>query len=706
VRKLLLFLLLLGAGLLLLYWFDRRSREPAAPAPAPIVPSAPGAEPEAQGLKLEGRSQVTFFDKETHQRPVLTMTSEGTRTEGGVDLLTDVTLDLMDPEQPSVVQVRLRAREARPKRVPTANPLEPRWERRVELEGVEAQVLAGLPLAPLTFRTPTAVVDVTDPLQRKVTTDDAFSARSPELVLDGQGLVCLLDQQQFDVAHAGKVVLSRGTGVPATLTAGPQGTLQVRREGTDGPLVLEVHGGAVLDPGAETPNRLEAEHLRLRARPDERDELALEELDADGQVDWTAGESHFQGQTLSATFVHGAPASQLEHARLDGAPRADLVLKLTPGVVPEVSAASARKVTVRGRDWLDITRQADGFKLMIEGPPDGVPSIEAEDFRLTTASRIDGWLSEDQRSSRFHATGGVVIQSGPATMETADFTVAIGPDKSGETVLTGTAAGGVRLESTLAGEPQAGGAPGPPRKFTLTSPDGLELERSSRGWRVTQSTHVDVALEGAEAFHARADRVRDFVVPQGASGQLDPGGLRFSADGAVEVQSTLGRLGGESLEVLALEPVPHLFVRGPENAKAYFSGAYEQVKALEGSALEIERTGDTLHLRGQVTGSADLAESDDAQPTRISYAGDELTLDRAESEELLPGERLRTLRLLVEGHVQGSVSAGKQTLVARCQRLSAENRARLVQGAPPVELGSLFIAEGRCTPTCSTRGAT
>ncbi|NOT30950.1 MAG: hypothetical protein HOP15_10930, partial [Planctomycetes bacterium] len=236
-----------------------------------------------------------------------------------------------------------------------------------------------------------------------------------------------------------------------------------------------------------------------------------------------------------------------------------------------------------------------------------------------------------------------------------------------------------------------------PRAFTLTSPDGLKIERGARGWRVIESTRVEVALDGPQGFRARADRVSDFIVPHSGTGELAPEGLRFLARGQVVVdfeRASLGggRFGGEELEVLAVAPVPHLVLHGTPEAKAFL----QLTEYGEASALEVERTGDTLHARGQVTGSAIFAAASgkDAD-VRTTFAGDELTIDRGESAELLPGERLRTLRALVAGSVQGSVTSAGETLVLRSERFSAERRERLVAGADaPLELGSLFIAEG------------
>ncbi|MSR61795.1 MAG: hypothetical protein EXS08_05050 [Planctomycetes bacterium] len=704
MKRLIFIVLLLGAALTLLYWIDKQIEEPLAPIPEPTPRVPPEPANETQGMQVGGPTLWTEYDKTT-KRAAWILRSQDTATETDAssgatsDILSGVTLELFGPGPDSgagkdVLQARFTAARAHLVRVPDQAPTQPRWEKIVRVEDVEVELLRGLALAPLTFHAPTAVVDLRQPLARSVTTDDAFTARSTDLQVEGRGLEGQLDLGTLEIRHAGKVVLNRARGAPATFTVRGDAPMQLRRlEGEHGPVVLETKDGAELEPGAENPGKLSAKHVVLRAQPDAAGELVIERLEADGAVDWTAGDSRFQGRTLAATF--GAKA-RLEHARLEGEPSAELAIALTPGVLPSVQTKEERLVTIHGRDSLDITWRDDGYELVIEGPPEGgVPNLATQDFTLRSASRIDGWLAADQRSARFHAAGGVAITGGPATLETADFTVELAPDAQGQTVLTGTATGGSRLEGTLPSEADVT-EPGEsvPRVFTLVSPDGLKLERSVRGWRVIESTHVDVALEGPDGFTARADRVHDFVVPEAENGALEPGGLRFGAEGNVAVEFAAGIFGGESLEVLALEPVPHFVVRGTHESKAFFRGSYGEARALEVSALEIERTGDTLTLRGEVAGAGEFPDGRSGKDLRVSFRGDELVLDRAESPELLPGERLRTLRMTVLGHVQGSLSSDEQTLVVRSQRFAAENRVRLVEGKESVELGSLFIAEG------------
>ncbi|HEX6881845.1 MAG TPA: hypothetical protein VF530_00610 [Planctomycetota bacterium] len=691
----LLFLALLALGLFVLFWIDQRTRapveEPEEPAPVAPAPSEPG-----QGIQLGGRFQLTEYDEDT-KRAVLRVEADDSRREGDVHVFEGVTLELLDPQESGKVRARLRAGLARPGPLLPSEGLQPRWEPRMQLENVRAEILTGTSLAPLVFETPSAQVDGTDRSARRLTGAQEFSARSAQLVVLGRGFEWELDQERLVILEGGRIELLRpGAGPespPATLTA-LAGPLELRRvpDAGEGVVVLESREGAVLEPGAASPGRLEARHVVLSARPGTGPDqpLALETLEADGNVDWTSGEARFQGERLTAAF---AREGRLERARLEGTPRAELALKLAldPALVPAGGERAQRVVVLEGQDSIDVTWRDGGYALHLESLPPApgaearVPTITTEDFILHSAGTIDGWLSEDQGTARFEAGGGVIAISGETRLETPRFVLEVRPDARGETVLVGTASGGARLEGQLVADPATGR---PARTFTLTSPDGLTLERSVRGWRVIEGTRVELALDGPGGFRARAAQLKDFVVPRDAAGALVPEAVSFLARGDVEVEHDQGVMAGEELEVRGLRPVPRFVLRGTPAAKASFRGEIG-----EASALEIELTGDTLEARGEVSGSAVLGKGAGAG-THVTFAGDELTLDRFEGAELLPGERLRTVRVRVEGRASGTVVADQQTLVLRCARFSGESRTRLRAGAEPVELGALFLAEG------------
>lgn len=678
MKKLFVFLLLFAAGVALLLWLDRRSRPeperpPERPTPRPTEP-----EPEQGGVRFGGRTTWAQYD-ETTKNLVWRLAMRDVRYETESDVLLDVTLELYDPQVPERLQARLQAARARVKRVPSpagevdapATELQPLWEMKVELEEVQVQLVEGLPLAPITFQAPSATVDATDPSNRVLSSDALFVARSQELAIDGRGLRAELDRGWLEIRREGQVELRRAQGESATFAATGPGPVQVRR-GTDEsePLVLEAWEGVRLALVSGTPGTMTARHLALRARENARGEFTVERLDADGEVDWTSPEAHLRGARLGADFD---PQGVLVKARLEEGPSAELTLELEAGALPEVREGGTRVVRLEGRDLLSIERDGDGHRLAIEG----LPSVVLDDFRLRTANRIDGRLAGDRRSGSFVAAGGVVVEGGLATLETARFELEF-EGREGALGLRGTASDGARLSGNLL---RTGQDPASAREFTLTTPETLVIERGARGWRVVESTRVEVALGGAAGFRARAARVFD----------VDIEALSFRAEGDVEFEGELGRLGGDELEVFALAPVPHFVLRGSSATPAYFEGELGRA-----TAREVEVTGGSLVARGEVAGSARLAGGG-GERGEYRFRGDEVRLERDDETELVRGERLRRLRLVVEGNVDVTAVSEGETVVVKSARLYTEYRARRVEKdgqSEELELGSLLIAEG------------
>ena len=680
MKKILFFALLLTAGLLLLYWFDK-SRGSTPPRPPELLPQPPGGA--EQGLTLGGSSRGTLFRDE---RALLTVESEDSRTEGDVDLLTGVHLKVFDPEHETAgaeeaVRCTISAERATWRRLGSVDPLRPNWEARVALEVVEAQILEGVPLAPLSFQAPTAEVDLREGRQR-VSTDEDFSARSPELDIVGRGLYCELDRSLIEIRQHGRVELRRAGATPAVFSVTGDGPLQVRREADDS-VVLEGWQGALLELGGAQPGRLTAEHVALRARRGPSGELSIERLDAEGAVDWTSDQAHFQSETATASFT---PEGRLEHAHLAGLPRAQLALQLAPEVLPGAAPAAAGAedaVLVSGQDALDITWREERFDLAIQG----LSTVETRDFRLRSATGVGGWLAQDRRSAHFESSGGVEVESGIATLETAAFELDI---EEGEVVpgsgrgparLRGRASGGARLAGTLPHDPGQ-----PERGFTLTSPDGLTIERSPEGWRVLDSTNVEVSLTGKDGFRGRADRVHDLELFQ-RSGAGGVSNFRFQAEGNVSFVTDAGQFGGEGLELYSVEPVPAFRLTGTPEKKAFLVG-----EDLNASALSVEVAGESLHATGQVT--FDL-ERVGPQGGRLQLETEDVRLEHTASPELIPGERLHDVRLTAQDGVRVTVvAADGSSVVGKSERLSGQWRERRVQDAPSERLGFLFVAEG------------
>ncbi len=678
MRKILAFLLLLTLGLSILWLIDRPEEPTPAAEPPPTSTDVPGSEEQPLGLRLGGPFELTLYDEET-RKALLVAVAEDSLTEAQGDVLLNVQMELFDLHTEGVVQARLRAARARvQRRAPGPGgevELRPLFERLARLEEVQGEFLSGVPVAPLTFEAPSAIIDLRDPAARRLSAEGEFTARSAEFGATGRGLLCDLDSGLIEIRSGGVIDLLRAGETPARLSARGAGPLQLRREGApDGPLVLEAWEGALLELFGSSPGQLSARHITARASGTSLGgTLGIERLEAEDEVEWRSGEAVFRSGRAAASF---SPEGRLVRARLEGLPSAQLTLQLGPEVLPDVTELEDLSVMVRGQEALDLTWD-QGFHFELSGPS----SVETTDFRLRSASGLEGWLAESERSARFQASGGVVVESALATLETGVFEVSIGREGPGAIVLSGRASGGARLEGKLADG----------RAYTLATPEGLAIERTAGSWRVIEGQEVAITLAEPDGFRARADRVTDLVV-------AEPENFRFRAEGAILFDSErLGRFGGERLDVFSLRPLS-LRLEGTSEHKAYHEGPGRRASALSvemaGSASP-EGEGDlSLQARGEVESVLELSGSEAAVAERLELRSDELSFERTTAPGALAGEQLRVSRLTAQGTVTADVGLGDGSVAVNAAQLSGEWRQRLVEGrASPLELGALLIAE-------------
>lgn len=675
MRKLVVFLLLLGTGLLVLWWLDR-ARAPTIVEDRPAEDQPPEVRPGAQegGLTLGGRFRAQFYD-ETTQKTIFDVESEDSRSEQAADVLSDARITMLDPEAENEPQARLHAHTARIRRLGVGTDYRPLYENRVELESVQAEILSGTPIAPLTFTTPNATLDALDPRSRRVHSDAEFNGYSSELNASGQGFFIELDREILEVERNGWVELARPGQTPIHFRSRGDGELQVRRDPRrEDSVVLQAWRGALFEAYGEDPSTLSAEYLVARAVPVDpaagsSEYLRIERLEAQEDVRWESTGIAFRARR-SATASFDAQG-RLERAHLEGLPRARFVLQLDALSLPGLPEQELSEIELSGEQALDVHWE-DGYRLEMAG----LSSVETRDFRLRAAiGGVSGWLAVDQRSARFAASGGVTVESGRATLDAAAFDVALETDARGESLLSGNATGGARLEGTL---PEGW-------HYTLTSPDGLRIERDARGWRVVESTRVEVSLtrpaEGAaepETFFARADRVTDFDVAT----------FSFLAQGAVQVRSPEYTAGGERLRVFAAEPL-RFELEGAGDRPAFVDGPDGRA-----SARRVEVDGDEYRAHGAVTARIQAASDDEAKSELYEIDAEELFFAREEEAGLLAGESLQTLRLEASGGVRASIDRDADFARITGERLSVVRQARLQEGAESFELGSSLVAEG------------
>ncbi len=644
MRKVLLFLLLFGSGLALLWWLGQ-STAPSSETEEPLVgdlETTPSPEGTAS-LSIDGSFEATHYDPVSRQA-LLHVKSEESRTEVDVDFFDRVDIELLDPAT-GELQARVHSARARLQRRKDSVSLPPKHENFVSLTEIDAEFLTGVPIAPLRVHAPEAFLDATDPSRRRLVSRANVRFQAPELRGEGLGAVVELDRGIIELAQSAWVELKDPAGRLARLSSLGPGPMQVRREGAPGQqtLVVEVWEGASLSLSGEPTSSLLADHVVIRATPPETTQpLQLRALDADGSVSWDHGGNEFQGGRVAMEF---RPDGELEVARLEEFPSARIVLsgeEILAGIQPSES----QLVQLRSENILELRRVEEDMRFVLGGPA----TIETQDARLRSNGDVTGSLTGDRRRSTFRADRGVVLEGSGARLETAVFSLDIEVMSEDRLKLHGVAEEGSRLVGTLKDG----------RPFSLTSPGRLEVVREGEALRVVEGEGVELAVEGlAEGpgpLHARADRVLDFELET----------QRFLARGHVVFESDEGRSSGDELRVEGPGRYT-LSARAPARARLENAQGWA-----EADIVDVE--GDRIHAYGSVT--AQLSHGfDQLAFDRYDLSCEDLVLTRAERDAEEP-PRERTFRLEARGAVRSLVVLGPEQSAIRCERLDVEREER------------------------------
>jgi len=670
VRRTLVFLLLFGAGLAILWWLERSGRPPARQETT-LAPEAPAPSPGDQGaLSIAGTFEATQYDPITG-RALLRLRSENSRTEEGVDLFERARIELLEPAtgDPSAT---LRAGVARLQRKAGSPSLRPEHENRVELETVEAEFQSGVPLAPLSVRAPEAYIDATDPSHRLLVARNQvrFEAGGGALRGEGTGAFLDVDERRLELALNAWVELVDSSRKIARLVSLGRGPLQIRREGEAGHenLVIEVWNGARLELSGRTPSTLSADHIVIRATPPEQGAaLLLRGLDADGRVAWQLGADEFHGGRTVMTFDEDG---ELEAARLEDLPSMRISLAPEEELLPGIQPSKTETVLLQSEGAITARRESAGTSFDAGGPV----SIETQDATLHSNGDVHGFLAQNGESAAFRAVGGVALDGLGARLETAVFALDVERGDERRPKLHGVAEEGSRL----AGKLDDG------RPFTLTGPGRMEVVRDGETWRIAEGTDIDLAVEGLAGvggpMSARADRVSDF----------DLGVPRFRALGNVLFSSDEGSGSGDELVV---EGPRRYTLRARSPARARLESSRGNAEA---ESVEVE--GDRIHARGSVV--AELSGLPVPPPQglgglrfdRYDLACDDLVLVRTPRSATQGREQ--GFRLEARGAVMSQMLLGAEPSDIRCTELSANRIERFADesAATPLEARTTISA--------------
>ncbi|MEW6074149.1 MAG: hypothetical protein AB1726_16335 [Planctomycetota bacterium] len=689
MKRVLLFLLLLAAAFVVLRLVEGPGPAPPAPPPPAEGPAA-GTEP--PGLSLAGRFRTRFFDPVLHEA-TLVVESEDSRSLPAADELVGVTVQEFDARSRER-RAEIRAAVARLRRLTAPAEFPPRFEERVELADLRATLFSGGPLVPLVLETATAELDARDPAARSLRSAAPVQIECPGLAAAGQGFDLLFDEGRVTLRAEGRVDFARGDATPVHL--GSAGPLELGRRVEADPealrVVVDARDAAVLEFRGAEPSTLLAHHIRVFGRDAGGTEsvFLLERLEADGEVEWTAGETHARGEHAVLRFD---ARGELESWSLEGTPSLRLSLAVLESVelAPEVSPRAADTVLISGKG--PLSGQAGGVRRFdMAGPA----RLAGPGVVLLAGGSVHGSVARDENSADFLARGGVRLDAGGETpaadddqsLETTELTVRVSRDEKGGTMHHVAARGGAALEGRTAdGQP-----------FSLTSTDeiaarfalapaGDDERAGRRTWYVERASGVVLTVEGPRGFTARADEVTDF----------DPDAASLSAQGNVGVESAAGAGAGERLVLAGRDD---LSLEGTERAPAWFAGPGGRATARTVARRRTETAGeerDHLEAHGAVT--ADFHRADD--PAR-GYAGfavqcEALVIDGRESTDPTTGEVRREAHVDARTRVDATVDwSGERTRV-RCDTLTGVRRERWEGAAAEARLlggDTTLVADG------------
>ncbi|MED6334270.1 MAG: hypothetical protein VYE81_02630, partial [Planctomycetota bacterium] len=363
MRRFLLFVLVLGGGLLILFAVarqrDRRRAEDVQVDETTLPPPGdertvlrldpPGDQPQVTaGAQIHGYLEYTGHDIHLPGRPrsfQLKIADVVPLAERGLHALRGLEAELFEAEtgllRATVRSPRGRARVSLEGNEPRVGREEP-----ISLEDVDLALLAGTPLAPLTLRSPSLDMDLG---QGRFTSDAAVAIEGEGLSASGTGLDARPAEGLVRLERAGTIEVQTGAGSVWRLSATGDGPLDLHRmqaeEGREA--IVSVRGGALLEFEGAEGLQLSADEITIegieREGPAGRRFFARS-ADAQGEVRITRGVDEFRGETGRFSFD---PEGEFSAATLEGAPQAAFWL--------EVDAEQpSRRVDLEGQGLLTV----------------------------------------------------------------------------------------------------------------------------------------------------------------------------------------------------------------------------------------------------------------------------------------------------------------------------------------------------------------
>jgi len=369
-------------------------------------------------------------------------------------------------------------------------------EGRVELTDVAVTQHTGGPLVPLVFRA--------EHLIGRIDAEAFETSDDTEVVIEGEGLSgrgrgLVFDGRtgSFSLTRGGSVDFSSETGTPIRFSTPQDGPLHINRV-DDTHLTLRASEGIEIGLQVEPAGRVTASEADLFARI-EAGNVELERAVVTGDVEATRGTDRFAGDLARMSFGQD---NQLLELELEGSPEWGVTIVDERQIALKVEGDGVGPLTV---DWLGES----SFQMK------GVSELRAPSRELVVnaADGMIGGISEDSGNGRFSAHRSVTMTDGSWNVETDELSIELTGDGRAGTTATGL--------TRIAGS-DARGLP-----IDLTATDGLELAGRGDSWRVVIARDVELVTSGADASRMTAGLVRD--VDMARQSLLAVGGVTYSS---------------------------------------------------------------------------------------------------------------------------------------------------------------------------------
>jgi hypothetical protein len=657
MRKVLVFLALFGIGLAALLLLRQRTPRPH-PAPieqgtptepgqfteVPLDAKEPGKDTGALQIQVRGELDVTQFQGEgAIRKPIRKLHARDSEALGGdVYLLQDMKLTILDPSGEKT----------------TAEIVSPRTRLKIDFSGgkpsfgesdeallsdVEATLFERAPVVPLLFKIRLLQWQVG---ANRLLSDEPVTITGPGLQASGDGLNADIATGHFVLPTAGSIELDLPRGVRAKLEATGAGPIEVSKtaiEGVDHVELVASEGARLSATGAES-FRLDADEIRMLARqgdgagkdfalvrttakgsvvavsrgdtfradeaefrvtPEGRLEhgdlkgaVALESTEGsvhgdhatfdfsetglpsrahvDGSVVLRHGEDEFRSR--AADFEFG-PDGRISKATLVGDPDGSVAIgRFVPPDQPELQAAHAQ---LAGPGPL-VLLFSDVTKVELAGP--GTLKVPEADLEVRAERSLSGEAGADHKTGTLTADGAVTIDWAGDDLKSESVTLSTSVDEQGQTIVDATSVGPTTIHRKL-----PDGA-----HVTLAASDGLSARSVGRKVFVPAARGVDLAVEGARAFRARAATVTD----------LDWEARAFVAEGDVSFESDRGSGSADRVVASSTEDVE---LTGSEGKPAHFA---RTVGTGEQRTEEARIEGLTIHARTDALDAAGDVRAD------------------------------------------------------------------------------------------------